>query len=59
VGVVLATDPGNLLHIGGPNPDQYPSTRRFCPGLARPVGSNLRFRFSGFSIYGHINIFYW
>jgi len=44
-------------HFGGWNQFAYPPTCRLC-GLARPVGSNLRFYLSGFSIYGCIQISY-
>jgi hypothetical protein len=44
--------------LGGPNPHPYRSTRGFSPGLATSVSSNLRFSFSGFSIYGRSQLCY-
>jgi hypothetical protein len=66
--LVLATGPGNppavrvrtgkTVRFGSrtvqkPDP-QHLVNPRVLPGLARPVGSNLRFCVSGFSIYGRI-----
>jgi len=39
-------------------PVPVPVNRRVLPSLARPVGSNLRFSFWGFSIYSHSQICY-
>jgi len=68
--VVLATGPGSDQINGSVRFQNCPKTRpvtswrakpgpvpinlRVLPGLARPVGSNLRFCVSGFSIYGRI-----
>jgi len=35
-----------------------PINPQVSPGVARPIGSHLRFSFSGFSIFGHIQICY-
>jgi len=39
-------------------PIPLPINPQVLPCVARPVGSILRFRFPGFSIYGRIQIFY-
>jgi len=38
-------------------PAPVPVKPRVLPGMARPVSSNLLFSFSGFSIYGHSQIY--
>jgi hypothetical protein len=52
------THSNTLLCSGGSRFATTPSTRAFLPGLARPVGSNVRISFSGFSIYGRSQICY-
>ena len=49
--------PDQLL-LGRSITDRYPSTHGFWQGLVIPVSANLRFCFSGYSIYGPIQIVY-